>query len=121
MFENNPPLESQTAAVGCQKDEMRSYLCSVRFKGAAPASSSPHLIISEQNCLLAVSNAPRFRRKAKLPIPMQKKKKNNSNKERQRPLPVCPPRFRRLAEQFTAICCSNVDLGDARMNPKCKY
>lgn len=33
---------------------MRSYLLSLRFKGAAPASSSPHLIISEQNCLLAV-------------------------------------------------------------------
>lgn len=110
---------------GRGRAEMPSYLFSLRFKGAAPASSSPHLIISEQNCLLAVSNAKKkkkktcFRCKAKLPIQMQKKK--NDNKNKQRPLPVYPPRFRRLPGPFTAICCSYVDSRDARMDPKCKY
>lgn len=61
----------------------------------------------------------RFRCKAKLPIQMQKKK--NDNKKKQRPLPVYPPRFRRLPGPFTAICCSYVDWRDARMDPKCKY
>lgn len=58
-----------------------------------------------------------FRCKAKLPIQMQKKQQW----KKQRPLPVYPPRFRRLPAQFTAICCSYVDLRDAHMDPKCKY
>lgn len=63
---------------------MPSYLFSLRFKGAAPASSSPHLIISEQNCLLAVSNA---KKKKKDVFPLQSKaadpnaEKKNVNKK----------------------------------------
>lgn len=47
---------------------MRSRLFSLRFKGAVPASSSPHLIISKQNSLLAMSNA-----KKKDMFPLQSK------------------------------------------------
>lgn len=108
---------------GRGRAEMRSYLFSLRFKGAAPASSSPHLIISEQNCLLAVSNATKKKRhvSAAKQSCRSKCRKKNDNKKKQRPLPVYPPRFRRLPGPFTAICCSYVDSRDARMDPKCKY
>lgn len=115
---------------GRGRDEMRSCLFSLRFKGVVPASSSPHLIISEQNSLLAVSNAKkkekktRFRCKAKLPIRMQEKQ--NKKKKQDKKRAEAASCLSALFQEITAAVCNHLLFKcwlerETDMNPRCKY